>query len=101
MPGVVNFIVRRFIVQSIWKFKLEFAETDIDMPIGAKILCVKPQDGFVCVWAWVPNISAKTEKRIFLIYHTGYMCSKIEGEYIGTVQLCSDRIVLHVFEKGN
>lgn len=81
---------------SIYKYQLSNGgATTIDMPIGAQILCVQTQDGFLCLWALI-NPSAPKESRRFEVYGTGWEMTSPPGKYIGTVQ--EGPYVLHVFE---
>lgn len=81
--------------KTIWKYELN-VETMILMPSGAEILSAHTQADSVCLWVLVdPN--AEEEKRTFTVYGTGDKV-KPSSEYIGTVLMCNDALVFHVFE---
>ena len=83
-------------MQAIWKYQLEIAaEFRLQMPIGAKILCVQVQDEVPCLWA-VVNKGVGIESRGFSWYGTGHEHTTILREYIGTIQL--GLLVFHLFE---
>ncbi len=84
----------------VWKFEIhKDSYPAIRMPIGAKILTVKMENGGPdaqpCIWAEV-NPMAATELRQFQVAGTGQGLSKNPRTYIGTWQ---DRwLVWHLFE---
>lgn len=87
-------------MNSIWKYKIETTDyQEIEMPIGAQILCVQIQHGEPHIWAIV-NTGAEKEKRIFQIYGTGNPFSRFGKNllYIGTYQIGQGDFVFHVFE---
>lgn len=85
-------------MKSIWKYPLSVEDKQtIEMPSGARILCVQMQHHIPCLWV-VVDTEAKTEKRCFVIIGTGYERNKIPLDYIGTVQDLGGFLVLHVFE---
>ena len=89
-------------MKTIWKY--EFAVLDLfalDMPIGAEILCVKPQQDKTCLWALVEN-SAEKEKRIFYIHGTGHTITQPENKkYIDSFFPPGSQFVWHLFELKN
>lgn len=89
-------------MKTVWKFKLEVLTVqNVDMPAGAKILCVNPQDGEVALWAEVDTNAKKTPRRIE-IYGTGHEMHEdigVERVYIGTFFLRGGLLVFHVYER--
>lgn len=81
--------------RAVWKFDVSNSVT-LDMPIGAKILSVQAQGAEICMWALV-NTDAKTEKRNFVVYGTGYEIPGGRMSYVGTAQIAGG-LVFHVFE---
>lgn len=83
---------------TIWKYELPLgpkSEFVIEMPKGAKVLCVQAQDGEIFLWVKLDPDHC-TELRKFTIYGTGNDVPS-GGVYIGTVQI--DPFVWHVFEE--
>jgi hypothetical protein len=74
--------------ETIWKFPMVPAEEQtIEMPVGARILCVQWQKGQPCLWA-ICNPSAAKENRTILTYGTGHTHESISTrKYIGTFQV--------------
>lgn len=88
-------------MEVIWKFDLELTDSQkVEMPKGAKILCVDEQDKLFCLWAIVdPDPTVPKEERAFRLYGTGNPEHSIGGEYIGTINSTTG-FVWHIFE-GN
>jgi hypothetical protein len=83
-------------MKTIYKYPLRGVLSDVEMPIGAKILHVHGQNGNPCIWAHV-NSEAKTESRSFMVIGTGtYDDPGERAIYLGTVHI--DWFVGHVFE---
>ena len=86
--------------ETILKYKLNAsAIQQIEMPQGAKILCIQVQNGVPCIWALVDTGSFLT-KRTFEIFGTGQAIPDdvIKRNYIGTFQLDNGDLVFHCFE---
>jgi hypothetical protein len=87
-------------MKTIWKFPLEVTDyQEIKLPVGAKILCVQPQNGKPCLWALVdPN--ADTYPVTIVMHGTGH---EIHGrhnlDYLGTFQLYAGSLVFHTFQE--
>ena len=88
---------RRDKMKTIWKFRITGDQT-IEMPGGAKVLCVQEQKGDPYLWALVDS-DTPTSKRAFSIFGTGHDVPSDPGSYIGTFQLNDGQFVFHVFEK--
>lgn len=88
-------------MKTIYKYQLEITDCQtIDMPLGAKLLCVDHQFGSLFIWAEVdPN--HPMIPRQFDIYGTGSlipeMCQEESRVYVGTVQIGG--FVWHVYEE--
>jgi len=84
---------------TIWKFTLPMRdEFTIEMPRGARLLCVQTQGNQPCVWALV-NEEAEMETRRFAMRGTGHDASGLtaEADYVGTFQLHGGTLVFHLF----
>ena len=83
----------------IYKYPLKPTGTqNVNMPDGARILCVQMQDGVGTLWALVDADSNSTTDRIIRIVGTGntFQDSNL-CDYIGTV--LDDGMVYHVWER--
>lgn len=88
-------------MRSIWKFDVPVADRLlIQMPEGAKVLCVQVQNETPCIWAKVdPGTKVPVEVREFRVYGTGHNIDESEAlEYVGTFQLLGGSFVGHLFE---
>lgn len=89
----------------VWKYLLD-AESELRMPVGAEILCVRTQAGHPAMWALVDS-NAPLETRSFSIVGTGHIVE--DGlVYVGTFHVhpdtlsghpVGDELVGHVFER--
>jgi hypothetical protein len=87
-------------MQTIHKYYIPFGDqVVIQLPIGAKILCVHSQDNEPHLWALV-DTESKLEDRFFLILGTGRPIPIEIGKenYLGTFFLYNDTQVYHFFE---
>lgn len=84
-------------MKTIYKYTLS-TETELELPIGAKPLCVQQQRAVPQLWC-VVDTDAPTETRYFNVYGTGHELPANPGEYIDTFQLSGGTLVFHVFEK--
>ncbi len=83
---------------TIWKFPFTKSEVQaIEMPVGAKVLCIQEQRGSLQLWALV-NPKAETETRRLLTYGTGHAIEADNLIYLTTYQISGGYLVLHVFE---
>jgi len=87
-------------MESIWKETLRVDDTQkVELPVGAKILCIQEQDDKPQIWFITPKVeNVEKETRTFFIYGTGHPHDAIIGEYVGTFQLRGGLLVFHVFE---
>jgi len=71
----------------------------IQMPKGAKILCVQMQNNIPCIWAMVDE-KAPLRTRYFSFIGTGHEFSHHDdvSKYIGTIQMNMGSLVFHLFE---
>lgn len=89
-------------MHTIYKYRLDDFQglpfsLDIEMPIGAKILCVQIQNNVPCIWV-LADSTLQLEKRTFACFGTGQDIGNISNlEYIGTCQ--RGWLVLHLFER--
>lgn len=86
--------------KTIWKFRLPFASVaTIEMPLGARVLCVQRQGDETCLWATV-DPDAPRELRRFVTCGTGHELPEgVALAYLGTVQTSGGAYVWHVFEE--
>jgi len=82
---------------TIWKFEIPLKGSfSIDMPAGAKILCVQTQNGEPYLRALVDE-SAEKVQRLFVLFITGHGMNDVErAHYLGTFQ--RPPLVWHLFE---
>jgi hypothetical protein len=81
----------------IWKWPLVITDFQtVEMPMRTKILTVQMQEGQLCLWAEVNDLSNETELRTIMIAGTGQANIPPGAQYIGTVQ--DQPLVWHVFE---
>jgi hypothetical protein len=76
----------------------------IDMPQGAKILCVQVQRSEPCIWA-ICDRKAKLGPRRFFLAGTGLDFDEGSGSsqplaYVGTFQVHGGELVFHLFDAG-
>jgi hypothetical protein len=88
-------------MKTIWKFPAKVQESfELDMPKGARVLCVQNQGpNNPQMWALV-DPSAPIERRRFRVAGTGHRMEddKQFADYIGTYQLHDGDLVFHLFE---
>jgi hypothetical protein len=86
--------------RTIWKATLGATDVqEIDVPIGAEMLCAREQHEGICVWFRCdPN--AGREKRKIAIVGTGHP-APADGRYLGTASLHGGRLMFHVFTWPN
>jgi hypothetical protein len=85
-------------MKTIYKYPIKAAdEQSVQLPKGAKILCVQTQNGQPWLWA---EVDTQVESVPFEIKvrGTGHPFDGSEGVYIGTFQLSGGALVFHVFE---
>lgn len=81
----------------IHKYKLlGIGEQDVTLPVGAKIIEVRPQDGTICLWAIIQTGNVAWEKRKIRIIATGKEFDSRFLKFINTVHI--EPFVWHVFE---
>lgn len=82
--------------RTIWKFQLDMALAEIEMPRDAEVVCFAIQNGEACIWAIVdPDVL--TVPRRFQIFGTGHeLPTAGQCCYIGTSQ--QGPFVWHLFE---
>ena len=87
-------------MKTIWKFPLQVTDSqDINMPIGAKILCLQMQAGAPCIWALVDPKAATYPMKI-VMYGTGHEIHDMNSLlYLGTFQIYAGALMYHAFQK--
>ena len=81
----------------IYKYPLNSSIVKIQMPVGAKILCVQDQYNTPTLWAEV-DIYQPTENRVFSLILTGEDFETTYKTYIGTCVLDQGSYVVHIYE---
>src|SRR5262245_16240690 len=84
----------------IWKFPFQNIgyHITLDMPEGARPLCVQIQDNMPCVWALVDPGNPKRPRR-FRLAGTGHPIEPEDvGRYVGTFQMQNGELVFHLFD---
>jgi hypothetical protein len=85
-------------MKTIWKYKLSIAAYQtVEIPQGAQLLATQTLAGDLCLWALVDPKNV-LEKREIEIFGTGHCIGERNRNYIGTAQIQSAPLVLHVFE---
>lgn len=82
----------------IWKIRLgvcHWEKTVVEMPAGARLLCVSVQDRRPCVW-FIVQETAERQVRAFRVVYTGMEITDARAEYVGTA--VGEILVWHVFE---
>ena len=84
-------------MKTVWKFPLMVTTRfSVEMPDGAKILCVGAQGDQPVMWALVDTAEPPVG-RVFSVHGTGHEVE--EGEkYVGTFEIIGGRFVGHLFE---
>jgi hypothetical protein len=70
---------------------------ELQMPAGAKVLCVQSQKGDPQIWALCDK-KADLEARKFLVVGTGLEFDPRGYSYVGTFQVHGGELVFHLFE---
>jgi hypothetical protein len=83
---------------TIWKYEIVAGIQDIEMPKGARVLCVQEQRFQPCIWVHV-NPAQPMERRRFAVVGTGMAAPESGFNYIGTFQQAGGQLVWHVFER--
>ena len=84
-------------MNAVWKFpvKLMFSQ-EIEMPVGARPLCVQLQAFRPCIWALVdPNTKETTSRRVSVVATGQEFDDFPPADYLGTVQM--GELVFHIF----
>jgi hypothetical protein len=85
---------------TIWKFPVNPGTFKLEMPIGARVLCVQVQKGSPFMWALCDE-EACTRKRAFVALGTNHTAGPIQDwRYIGSFQLEEGELVFHLFEES-
>lgn len=84
-------------MNKIFKYPIEATDSQgIEMPAGAKILCVQTQGEQPCIWAQVDPHERMVRRQIW-VYGTGHHMLRTQDKYVGTFQLSGGSLVFHVF----
>ena len=86
---------------TIYKYPMKRSNDplQIELPYGAKFLCMQEQFGVQCLWYQVEAGAHKENKEIF-IYGTGYQITNVENQkYLGTFQEMGGSLIWHVYQE--
>ena len=86
----------------IFKYHIPMGgDFSLEMPQGAKLLCVQKQYGDHKLWALVDTDAPRVQRR-FTMYGTGIAIQDEHvGEYVATAQFGGGGLVLHLFDLGD
>ena len=85
----------------IYKYMLGVDDTQVvQMPIGAKILCVGTQGEVLYLWALVDPRMSDWYRRINIAGTGNDLSERIMGDYIGTIHNHMGWAVWHIFDGG-
>lgn len=86
-------------MRTIHKFAVPVVdELTVEMPLGAKVLCVALQAGVPCIWALV-NDEMPLVPCEFRWRGTGHDCAGLGSEqYVGTIHALGP-LVFHLFQE--
>jgi len=73
-------------MQVIYKYPLLSDQSFIDLPLGARPLCVQLQRGVPCIWALFDPQEKTLERHPLYIVPTGQPFDMPNCTYVGTVQ---------------
>lgn len=76
--------------------KYQIREGPIELPVGAKVVCVAMQRNEPCLWALVSAPGTVTESREFKVVGTGSSNIDDTDLYVGTI--FDGPFVWHIFE---
>jgi len=87
--------------RTIWKFPVPWPPPSpvfkLEMPLDAKVLCVRLQNRIPMIWAQVTPSDPLVSHR-FAVVGTGHRTPDAGvSEYIGTIQMFDGTLVLHFF----
>lgn len=96
--GASLLLLGELAMKRIWKFPCNICDQlTIDMPLGAKVLCVQMQHDEPCIWALVDDNMPLTPYP-FAWRGTGHHCDGIDAaKYIGTIQMQGGELIFHLF----
>lgn len=84
---------------TIWKYPLKVTDINrIELPMGAKILCVQVQADAPCLWAEVNSLETDKSVHVIETFGTGHELDQSNRVYIGTYQINNRFLVFHVYE---
>ena len=87
-------------MKTIYKYALKRTGTQVvQLPLGARILCVQNQIDNPCLWALINKGYNDTEAVQITMAGTGHDIDS-PGDYVGTFQLLDEALVFHVFAKA-
>lgn len=86
-------------MKRVYKYPLFACDyQDIELPVGAKILCIKLQNGEPQLWALVDPNETSTVTVTIRCAGTGHDITDENVEYIDSVIMYGDKLVFHFFK---
>ena len=86
-------------MKKVFKYSLRITDLQsLELPVGAKILCVKLQNDFPFLWALVDPSEENTEVVNIRCAGTGHEITEDIEEYIDTVLVMNGQFVFHFFK---
>lgn len=84
-------------IKYIYKYILNPGDSEISLPIGARILSTNVQNDKICIWALIDPV-ADICRRKFTILGTGHTTIDVETlTFIGTVLMSGGQLVFHIW----
>ena len=85
-------------MKTVYKYPLKIDDYQkVNLPMGAKILCIKVQNGIPCLWALIDKEQTYDEAVTIRCAGTGHDI-KDEVEYIDTIMVAGGALVFHLFK---
>ena len=85
-------------MKAVYKYPLRIDDyQSVLIPMGAKILCIKVQNGTPCLWALIDKDATYDELVTIRCAGTGHDI-KEDVEYIDTIMISGGALVFHFFK---
>lgn len=85
-------------MKTVYKYKLMIDDLQsVNLPKGAKPLCVKVQNNVPCLWALVDPNETEVEPIGIRIAGTGHPINEDVKDYLGTAIMYDGNLVFHFF----
>ena len=85
-------------MKTVYKYQLKIDDLQsVNLPKGAKPLCVKIQNGDPCLWALVDPNESEVETVNIRTAGTGHPINEDVKDYLGTAIMYGGNLVFHFF----